>query len=168
MYRIHHAAVFRFALGMTGDRIKAGEVTQDVFVWLIHHPTQFDPARGELGAFLGGVARKLLYRRERDERRWLPLAEAAQPRAGDSTDVCSRAIDTAGLPQGHRPAARIIIAKPWCFAIYSQGAGKPPFCWGAPSVRCVRACIARGNCWHANYGPNCGPTRKPGGLVCEV
>jgi RNA polymerase sigma-70 factor, ECF subfamily len=97
MYRIHHAAVFRFALGMTGDRIKAGEVTQDVFVWLIHHPTQFDPARGELGAFLGGVARKLLYRRERDERRWLPLAEAAQPRAGDSTDVCSRAIDTAEL-----------------------------------------------------------------------
>jgi RNA polymerase sigma-70 factor (ECF subfamily) len=97
MYRIHHAAVFHFALGMTGDRIKAGELTQDVFVWLIHHPAQFDPARGELGAFLGGVARKLLYRRERDERRWLPLAEAAQPRAGDFNGASSRAIDAAEL-----------------------------------------------------------------------
>ena len=93
MYRIHHAAVLRFALGMTGDRSKAGELTQDVFVWLIHHPGQFHPERGELGAFLGGVARKLLYRRERDERRWLPLAEAAQPRTGDSTS----ALDTAAL-----------------------------------------------------------------------
>lgn len=52
IYRGHQPAVFRFAVGMTGDRMKAGEVTQDVFVWLIHHAAQFDPARGDLGAFL--------------------------------------------------------------------------------------------------------------------
>jgi RNA polymerase sigma factor (sigma-70 family) len=62
IYRANHPAVFRFALNMTGDRIKAGELTQDVFVWLIHHPGGFDPQRGELGAFLIGVTRKLLLR----------------------------------------------------------------------------------------------------------
>jgi DNA-directed RNA polymerase specialized sigma24 family protein len=38
------------------DRAVAAEVTQDVFVWLIHHPDRFDPARGELSSFLLGVA----------------------------------------------------------------------------------------------------------------
>jgi len=46
LYREHQKAVFRFALMMTGDSEKAGETTQDVFVWLIHHPEDFDPSRG--------------------------------------------------------------------------------------------------------------------------
>ena len=33
IYRAEHPAVFRFAFHMTGDRDKAAEVTQDVFVW---------------------------------------------------------------------------------------------------------------------------------------
>lgn len=77
LYRTHHPAVFRFALYMTGDRDRAGEVTQDVFVWLIHHPDAFDPARGDLPAFLGGVARQFLRRRRQDEQRWAPLEEKA-------------------------------------------------------------------------------------------
>ena len=97
IYRRHHPAVFRFALGMTADTIAAGELTQDVFVWLIHHAGQFDPARGELGAFLGGVARKLLYHREREERRWLPLAEGMQPPGDDASAEIGRAMDTAAL-----------------------------------------------------------------------
>ena len=51
IYRAHHAAVFRFARMMTGDPVKAAEVTQDVFVWLIHHPGEFDPARGGWSGF---------------------------------------------------------------------------------------------------------------------
>jgi RNA polymerase sigma-70 factor (ECF subfamily) len=77
VYRAHFPAVFRFAFYMTGDRILAGEITQDVFVWLVHHSGDFDAERGELGAFLGGVARKFLHRRQQTERRWLPLDEAA-------------------------------------------------------------------------------------------
>src|SRR5205823_4495535 len=73
LYRTHFPAVFRFAFYMTGDRIKAAEITQDVFVWLIHHPGEFDPERGDLATFLGGVARNLLRRRQRSERRWLPF-----------------------------------------------------------------------------------------------
>src|SRR5215471_2729924 len=86
LYRAHQAAIFRFAFYMTGDRDKAAEVTQDVFVWLIHHPGEFDPDRGELPAFLGGVARKLLLRERRDERRWLPL-EAVRPSVPPADDT---------------------------------------------------------------------------------
>src|SRR5690242_1404163 len=80
LYRTHYPAVFRFALHMTGDRMQAAEVTQDVFVWLIHHPGEFDAERGGLAPFLGGVARKLLHRRERDARRWAPLEEVVSLR----------------------------------------------------------------------------------------
>jgi RNA polymerase sigma-70 factor (ECF subfamily) len=78
LYRSHQPAVFRFALSMTGDPMAAAEVTQDVFVWLIHHPESFDPERGELVSFLLGVARKFLLRRGRSDRRLVPLDERAQ------------------------------------------------------------------------------------------
>ncbi|MEO8096743.1 MAG: hypothetical protein ABI811_03515 [Acidobacteriota bacterium] len=39
IYRAHHAPIYRFALLMTADSVKAAEVTQDVFVWLITIPT---------------------------------------------------------------------------------------------------------------------------------
>jgi RNA polymerase sigma-70 factor (ECF subfamily) len=88
LYRAHQAAVFRFAFHMTSDRAKASEITQDVFVWLIHHAGEFDPARGELGAFLVGVTRKFLQRKRSDERRFVPFEEmaekAAQPDPGAS------------------------------------------------------------------------------------
>ncbi len=71
LYRLNHPAVFRFALHMTADRTQAEEVTQDVFVWLIHHAADFDPARGELSAFLLGVTRKFLLRRYQAERRFV-------------------------------------------------------------------------------------------------
>jgi RNA polymerase sigma-70 factor (ECF subfamily) len=77
LYRLHQPAIFRFACSMTGDRTAAAEITQDVFVWLIHHPDSYDPARGEFTPFLIGVARKFLLRRGRNARRLVPLDERA-------------------------------------------------------------------------------------------
>ena len=77
LYREHFPAVFRFALYMTGDRMRAGEITQDVLVWLVRHPGEFDATRGDLAAFLGGVARKFLHHQQRTDRRWTPLEERA-------------------------------------------------------------------------------------------
>ena len=77
LYRAHFPAVFRLVLYMTGDRLQAAEITQDTFVWLVHHPRDFDPNRGELAAFLNGVARKMILRHKRLERRWMPLVETA-------------------------------------------------------------------------------------------
>ncbi len=108
VYRTHQAAVFRFAALMTGDQMKAGDVTQDVFVWLMNHAADFDPARGALGAFLIGVARKILQRRRGEELRWMPLDEislVAEEAGGcekvsDDAEALRRAI--ALLPDKYR------------------------------------------------------------------
>lgn len=88
IYRTHQVCVFRFARLMTGDPMKAAEVTQDVFVWLVHHPDAFDPERGGLSGFLVGVARKFLKRRFSDEQRWVPLeTDIAAPSAESDADL---------------------------------------------------------------------------------
>jgi RNA polymerase sigma-70 factor, ECF subfamily len=107
IYRTHQACVFRFARAMTGDQMKAAEVTQDVFVWLIHHPGDFDPERGELSGFLVGVARKFLKRRYSEEQRWVPLEEsmaesAAAPEAEDDHDAERLRQAIAALPVRYR------------------------------------------------------------------
>lgn len=80
IYELHSPAVFRFALHMSSDRMKAAEITQEVFIWLMGHARHFDPSRGELQAFLIGVTRKFLARQQRSERRWAPLDETARRR----------------------------------------------------------------------------------------
>jgi RNA polymerase sigma-70 factor (ECF subfamily) len=77
IYRAHSQRVFRFAMLMTGDSQKASEATQDVFVWLVHHPDVFDPARGELSNLLIGVARNQLRKRHTEEQRWVPIENTA-------------------------------------------------------------------------------------------
>jgi len=108
LYRTHYPGLFRFALHITADRARAAEVVQDVFVWLIHHPGAFDPRRGELSAFLNGVARKILQRHERQQRRWAPLdplvhaGEAEDPDRTLDVETLRRAIGL--LPMPYREA----------------------------------------------------------------
>lgn len=107
VYRAHQTAIFRFALLMTGDRSKAADVTQDVFIWLINHAGNFDPARGALGPFLAGVARKFLQRRRGEEFRWTQLDERAL--ASENTDPREEDPDAASDAEGLR---RAILALP--------------------------------------------------------
>ena len=83
LYRRHYAEVTRFAIYMTGEQSKAEELSQEVFVWLAEHANAYDAQFGTLPAFLKGVARNLLRRRWREERRWQSLDEmiAQQPAA---------------------------------------------------------------------------------------
>lgn len=101
LYQTHFPAVFRFAFYMTGDRLRAGEITQDVFVWLVHHPGEFDSERGDLGAFLTGVARKYVHRLQRTERRWLPLDDAGTASRG------SYGTEFAGILERDQEAAEL-------------------------------------------------------------
>ncbi len=57
LYRRHQAALYRFALRMTGNAWAAEEIVQDVFMTLMRDPKKYDARRGTLGAFLYGVAR---------------------------------------------------------------------------------------------------------------
>lgn len=109
LYRDHHPAVFRFVRGVTGDPVKAAEVTQDVFVWLIHNPDRFDSERGSMSAFLIGVARRFLQHREHKERRWVELNEAvhlgsALMPVADQPENAELRSAIAALPERYREA----------------------------------------------------------------
>jgi RNA polymerase sigma-70 factor (ECF subfamily) len=60
VYRRHQAALYRFALRMTGSAWGAEEIVQDVFMMIVREPKKYDPTRGTLGAFLFGIARNLV------------------------------------------------------------------------------------------------------------
>lgn len=62
--------VYRFAWRMTGSACAAEDITQEVFLSLLIQPDRFDPTRGELGAFLIGVARNVARKWLRGESRW--------------------------------------------------------------------------------------------------
>jgi RNA polymerase sigma-70 factor (ECF subfamily) len=68
LYRRRQAAVYRFALQMTGSVVIAEDVTQEVFMELIEHGGRFDPSRGALASFLYGVARNMVLRRIEKDR----------------------------------------------------------------------------------------------------
>ena len=57
LYRRHQAALYRFALRMTGSTWAAEEIVQDVFMMLMRDPRKYDATRGTLGGFLYGVLR---------------------------------------------------------------------------------------------------------------
>jgi RNA polymerase sigma-70 factor (ECF subfamily) len=92
LYRRHQGAIYRYALRMTGSAGSAEEITQDVFFVLAQQPKRYDINRGELGAFLFGIARNLVRKHwdharpelsleseQRDGATQLPDTQAADP-----------------------------------------------------------------------------------------
>jgi RNA polymerase sigma-70 factor, ECF subfamily len=69
LYRRRQAAIYRFALHMSGSQQVAEDVTQDVFLALMREPGRFEPQRGSLAAYLYGIARNCV--REHLEQRSL-------------------------------------------------------------------------------------------------
>jgi len=92
LYRRWQAPLFRFALRMSGSPALAEDVTQEVFMALLHGDG-YDPARGEVSSYLHGMARNMVNRRlERDPMAQPapemaapddPLAEVARREVGD-------------------------------------------------------------------------------------
>jgi len=62
LYERHEAALYRYALCMSGSRSLAEETVQEVFFRLIAGAGRFDEKRGSLEAWLYGVARNLARR----------------------------------------------------------------------------------------------------------
>jgi RNA polymerase sigma-70 factor (ECF subfamily) len=62
LYRRRQAALYRFALHMSGSMPVAEDVTQEVFLALLREGCGFDPERGTLSGYLYGIARKLVLR----------------------------------------------------------------------------------------------------------
>jgi RNA polymerase sigma-70 factor (ECF subfamily) len=87
LYGRYKGLVYRFALLMSGQASVAEEVTQEVFLALLHNGHRYDPERASLKAYLCGAARNqvlLLIKKERpyvqlveesDEGQELPVAQ---------------------------------------------------------------------------------------------
>ena len=74
-YRRHQAAIFRFALHMTGRTDAAEEIVQEAFMTLIREAGKFDAKRGAPQAFLYGIARNHVRKLLERERRYEPLLD---------------------------------------------------------------------------------------------
>jgi RNA polymerase sigma-70 factor (ECF subfamily) len=74
-FRRHKDVVHRFSYRMTGSSSAADDIVQDCFAALWRKPEAFDPSRGGLRAFLLGVARNLIRKRWRNDRRHESLQE---------------------------------------------------------------------------------------------
>jgi RNA polymerase sigma-70 factor (ECF subfamily) len=82
LYRRHQAAVYRFALRMSGNAWAAEEIVQDVFMTLMRDPKRYDAARGTLGGFLYGVARNRVLKHLGRLPREIPLEEKNEDGTG--------------------------------------------------------------------------------------
>ena len=82
LYRRNQAALYRFALRMTGSAWTAEEIVQDVYMTLIRDPKKYDPARGSVGALLFGIARNRVMKHLERTPREVSLEEKNQDGAG--------------------------------------------------------------------------------------
>jgi RNA polymerase sigma-70 factor (ECF subfamily) len=82
LYRRHQAAMYRFALRMTGNTWAAEEIVQDVFMTLMRNPKKYDDTLGALGAFLYGVARNRVMKHFERLPREIPLEEKNEDGTG--------------------------------------------------------------------------------------
>jgi RNA polymerase sigma-70 factor, ECF subfamily len=82
LYRRHQAALYRFALRMTGSAWAAEEIVQDVYMTLMRDPKKYDATRGTLGAYLYGIARNKLMKHLERLPREVPLQEKNEDGSG--------------------------------------------------------------------------------------
>lgn len=74
-YSRHQAAIYRFALHMTGKPQTAADVVQETFIALMRDAGRFNASRGTPAAFLFGIARNHIHRIFEKESRFVPLSE---------------------------------------------------------------------------------------------
>ena len=75
LYAKLKGGVFRYAFYMTSSSSAAEEVTQEVFMTLLKQGTNYREARGDVGAFVFGIARNFIRRLKRRERRYEALPD---------------------------------------------------------------------------------------------
>jgi RNA polymerase sigma-70 factor, ECF subfamily len=83
LYRRRQPDIYRFVFGMSNSRVTTEDVTQEVFINLIHHADRFDPSRGSVRSFLYGIARNCLLQHFERERPYVPY-DGEMPENGSS------------------------------------------------------------------------------------
>jgi len=102
IFEEHKNAVYHFAWRMTNSQAVADDISQDVFLILLRGEVELDQSRGSIRALLLGIARRLVWRLWRQDRRWSSLdddayfAEALNVDSIDMQEAVSAAV--AALP----------------------------------------------------------------------
>ena len=101
LYRQRQAAIYRFALHMSGSKPAAEDVVQEVFLVLLREDCGFDPERGTLSGYLFGIARKLVLRHVERGRSDVALEseldEAALPELAVNDDPLAELTEREGI-----------------------------------------------------------------------
>ena len=84
LFRRRQADVYRVAMLMTGSPAAAEDVTQDVFLAVMHDASRFESGRASVTAWLCGIARNHARRRLERDRRLLPLPDQPEPFPGEA------------------------------------------------------------------------------------
>jgi len=83
LYRRWQAAIYRFALRVSGSEPIAEDVTQEVFMSIVKSGCGFDAARGSFSSYLYGIARNRVFTRINRERVFTPIPEDLDEEAAD-------------------------------------------------------------------------------------
>jgi RNA polymerase sigma-70 factor (ECF subfamily) len=94
LYQQQATRLFGIAQAILRDREAAADAVQDAFLRISQRAAQFDPARGEAGAWLGAVARHAALDLARKRGRELPTDD---PALGD-TPVAPEALERVAAP----------------------------------------------------------------------
>ena len=84
LFRRTQAAVYRFALHMTGSTATADDVTQDVFLTVMRDAGRYERGRMGVTAWLCGIARNYARRKRASDCRLAPLDDQMGDRGADS------------------------------------------------------------------------------------
>ena len=78
LYRRHQGPLFRFAVLRSGSADTAADIVQEGFMGVLTGGFNYDPLRGQLQAFLFGVARNLIMKHEERHQRHTSLPEPGE------------------------------------------------------------------------------------------
>jgi len=111
LFRRRHSDVYRVALLMTGRPAVAEDVTQDVFLAVMHEAHRYEPGRSTVAAWLCGIARNQARRRLERDSRVVPLNEGDESGDGHAATHPDPVTDMA-LARDVDALRRAILALP--------------------------------------------------------
>jgi RNA polymerase sigma-70 factor (ECF subfamily) len=160
------SGIFRYAFYMTGSKVNAEEVTQEVFITLLKESHNYRQDRGDLAAFAFGISRNFVRRIARRERPYEALPEDtavatlsgklisesdALPAQMIRTELAGRVqAAVASLPDHYR---QVVVLCDLCEFSYGEAASR---------LRCAVGTIrSRLNRAHALLADKLRPLRSP-------
>src|SRR3984957_3147612 len=112
LYRRRQAALYRFALQMSGSAATAEDITQEVFLTLLRRECGFNPERGTLSGYLFGIARKLALRQIERGRADVALESDAEEASWPELAVNDDALADLTHREGIEALRRAVTALP--------------------------------------------------------